>query len=133
MPFAHGSVAEFTIGSVPTDISEYLESLELAFERDAVDVLPLGSDWASSLPGVRRANGTASGYFDPTLDTEVYNAWNGDTDVAFAYYPQGNSVGNPKYSGNVRITSYSISTASGDAGRANFSFASQGTVSRGTA
>jgi len=133
MAFGHGSDAVLTIGAGPTDISSYLESIDANFERAEAEINPLGGTWGSSLPGLRRLTGSVSGYFDPTLDTELWAAWNGDVDVAFAYYPQGNGSGEPKYSGNIRVSNYSISTSSGDAGKVTFDFASQGTIAKGTA
>jgi len=133
MPFAHGSDAVLTIGAGATDISAYLESIDANFERDEAEINPLGGTWGSSIPGLRRLSGSVSGYFDPTLDTELWNAWNGDTDVAFAYYPQGDATGLPKYSGNMRVSNYRISTPSGDAGKVSFDFGSQGAITKGTA
>ena len=133
MAFAHGSDAVLTIGAGATNISAYLESIDANFERAEAEINPLGGTWGSSIPGLRRLNGSVSGYFDPTLDTELWNAWNSDADVPFAYYPQGDGAGAPKYSGNMRISNYRISTSSGDAGKVSFDFSSQGTITKGTA
>ena len=133
MAFTHGSDAVLTIGAGATDISAYLESIDANFERAEAEINPLGGNWGSSIPGLRRLNGSVSGYFDPTLDTELWNAWNSDADVPVAYNPQGDGAGAPKYSGNMRISNYRISTSSGDAGKVSFDFSSQGTITKGTA
>lgn len=131
MAFKHGTYAEFTLGAV--DISDYIEGIDISFDRDTADIRTLGGSWGTSLPGVKSVSGSIDGVFDPTLDAAVFAAWTGDTAVAFVYYPQGNTSGLIKYSGTCRISRYAPGPAgSGDAVKASFDFASEGEVLRAT-
>jgi len=127
--FEHGSVATLSIGGTP--VSEYLESINADLERQTAEVNPLGNSWRKTLPGQRSLSGSCSGYFHPTFDALIYNAWEAGTAVAFVYRPQGDGVGLPEYTGDLKISNYRIVTSSTDAGRASFDFGSDGEIQRG--
>jgi len=93
MAFGHGIDADFEIdvSSSLTSMEEYLENLSPAFTRELADVKAFGQTYVEKLAGMRMFELSGDGKYDPTLDSAIYTAWNGDDAVSWAYYPQGNS------------------------------------------
>jgi len=130
MAFGHGIDADFELAGV--SILDYIESIDPTFEREIADLRILGSAWVQRLAGHKMASISVSGDYDPTLDDAVWSAWDGDSAVAWAYYPQGNSSGKVKFSGNCRITSFRPGPAGADAVKYSFDIVSDGSITRGT-
>jgi predicted secreted protein len=123
MAFGHGIGADFTLAG--SSVKDYVESIDATFEREIADIKTLGTVYVQRLAGHKMGSFALSGAFDPTVDAAVYNAWNGDTTVAWTFLPQSTVT----YSGNCRVTNYTIS-AGADAVRISFDLVSDGTISR---
>lgn len=128
--FGHGADSDFDFAG--SSIKDYIEEWDPAFERDQGTIKAIGSDWDAIVMGHRRLKISLNGAFDPTLDAALYTAYDAATATAFVAYPQGNSSGKVKYSGNCRVVSYKPGPAGGDKVGASAELVSDGTVTRGT-
>jgi hypothetical protein len=126
--FGHGADSDFDFAG--SSIKDYIEEWDPAFDRDQATVKAIGADWDAILMGHRRLKMSVKGAFDPTLDLAVWTAWTGASAVAFVAYPQGNTSGKIRYSGNCRVVSYKPGPAGGDKVGASFELVSDGTVTR---
>ena len=123
MAFGHGIASDFTLAA--SSVKNYIESIDATFEREIADIKALGTVYVQRLAGHKMGSFALSGAYDPTIDAAVFNAWDGDTAVAWTYLP----VSTVTYSGNCRVTNYKI-TAGADAVRITFDLVSDGTISR---
>ena len=130
MAFGHGIDADFDFSG--SSIKAYIESIDPTFDREIADIRTLGQAWVQRLAGHKVASVSVSGAYDATLDNTVWTAWDGDVAVAWVYYPQGNSSGKVKFSGNCRVTSFKPGAAGADAVRYSFDIVSDGAIARGT-
>jgi len=97
-----GSLAYLEIGG--EDISEYVESSDLNFERATDDINTYGLQWGYRLAGVISAALNAACVYDPAFDDEVWDAVTSLTHVTWVFGPQGDTAGNVRYSGNMFLT-----------------------------
>jgi len=124
--FQMGSQAYLKIGT--TDISDYVESSDMGFDRATDDINTYGLNWAYRLAGVISAALNAACAYDETLDAVIWAALISSTPVAFEFGPHGNVTGKVVYSGNMYINSSQISAPSGAAVRQTFSCVITGEV-----
>jgi len=124
MAFVHGSNATFSLDG--TDISSYVDSVQLSKSLDTAEVTALGDSDKAYIGGLFSATMTVSGSWDATLDATVAGAMDGAT-CAFAYSPDG---GTTTYSGNCFVTAYTPASSASDADKWSASLQASGTVSR---
>jgi len=127
--FQMGSQAVLVVDT--TDISDYVESSDISFERATDDINTYGLSWAHRLSGVISAALNAACAYDETLDGVIWDAMISADPVKFEWYPHGNTAGKIKYSGDLFVSSNAISAPSTAAVRQNFSCLITGEVSRG--
>ena len=125
--FQMGSEAYLLVDE--TDISDYVESSDMGFDRATDDINTYGLDWAYRLAGVISAALNAACAYDETLDAVIWAAMIDADPVAFEFGPHGNVVDKILYSGNMYINAMQISAPSGAAVRQTFSCVITGEVS----
>lgn len=131
MAFGHGLAADFTLATV--SIKAYISEIDPSFEREMAEYAHLGDEWKSNMSGLRMGSVSITGDFDPTLDAAVWTAFDGETAVAWEYFPQGDTATKVVYSGNCRISSYKPGPAStSDMVKASFDMVCDGDVTRDT-
>lgn len=124
--FQMGSQGYLLIGI--TDISDYVESSDMGFDRATDDINTYGLDWAYRLAGVISAALNAACAYDETLDAVIWAALISNSPVAFEWGPHGNVAGKILYSGNMYVNASQISAPSGGAVRQTFSCVITGEV-----
>ena len=125
--FQMGSQAYLKIGM--TDISDYVESSDIGFDRSTDDINTYGLDWAYRLAGVISAAVNAACAYDETLDAAIWAALISNKPVPFEFGPHGNVSGKVLYSGNMYVNASQISAPSNAAVRQTFSCVVTGEVS----
>lgn len=132
MAFSHGKNAVFKLhnGTSLIDLSAYLDNIDKSKTADTHESTTFGDSSKEYTPGLKDGTFSLSGKFDPTADACL------DLAVgeirAFEYYPEGNSSGKVKYTGNAICTDYSGSSPVGDLNSASASLQVTGGITRGT-
>ena len=119
MAFNHGKDSYFALGtqgtpSTPTDISQYLDDVGLAAAIETAEVTAFGDDSKAYVVGLQDHTSSASGHFDPTINTHLAALKGFATAVTFHYGPAGSGSGSPRYVGTVFITGYEVQSGVGD-------------------
>lgn len=130
MAFSMGSEAYLEIATL--DISPYTESSELTLDRSTDDINVYGLEFAYRLAGIISAALNVGAAYDPVLDDAVWAALISPDPVAWVYGPQGNTVGDVRYSGTMYLSSSAISAPSTAATRQNITCQITGAIARGT-
>lgn len=113
MAFGHGIGISLTIGGV--DVTPYISSVSPAFEKAMAEMRHLGVGRVERAPGFRDARMTLEGDFEPALDTALWSAYDGDTEVSVVYGPQGSTTGNVRFTIPMFCSRYSPGPAGDDA------------------
>ena len=124
--FQMGSQAYLKVAT--TDITDYVESSDMGFDRATDDINTYGLDWAYRLAGIISAALNAACAYDETLDGVIWAALISSTPVAFEWGPHGNVSGKVLYSGSMYVNASQISAPSNAAVRQTFSCVITGTV-----
>jgi hypothetical protein len=136
MTFTHGKDSVFkldnTAGSL-TDISTYLSENELAQEIELADVTAYGDEGHKNIAGLENSTGSFSGHWDSAEDDIIGSTTQRKAGTrSFEYGPNGSTTGMVKYSGEVWINTYSVSSSVSDKVSFSGSMTVDGTVTRGT-
>lgn len=136
MAFTHGKNTEFGLGTsgtpgTATDISTYIDNVDLPESIETADTTTYGTDTKTFIIGLNEASLSISGKWDPTIDAHLAGIKFVDN-VAFEYYPEGNTSGKVKYSGVCVMTNYSKSSPVGDVTSFTADFQVSGSVTRAT-
>lgn len=140
MAFVHGKNFHISIDNASgtlTDLSSFCDSVDgLPGDIDMAEVTASGDGGRKYIPGLENASFTVSGHYDDTATTGVDAILNGLRGLAdtstFEYGPAGDASGKPKYSGECRLTSYTISSSVSDRVTFTASFNVDGTVTYGS-
>ena len=113
MAFQHGKSTDFRVdnssGSL-TDISAYCDQVEHPFDIDNPETTTFGAtSRRRQLVGLKDTTITASGKWDPTLDGILTGIYGHATSKTYQVGPAGSTGGNVKYTGEMRLASYSVS------------------------
>ena|SRR5436190_105345 len=124
-----------TVGG--TDISAYVQQINLDYEADAVKETAMGDGTEKNKGGVKKWGGTIQFKqdYDNGLVDDVVFALIGTTGT-FQAWPNTNTTGvnNPKYSGTCLFQGYApLSGAHGELAKSSLKFVSAGTLSRAEA
>ncbi len=130
MAFGHGSNAYLKVGD--NDISDYVESSDLNFDRDSADIKTFGASFVQRVMGIISAAISAAAAYDPTLDGYIWTALTASTATTWEFGPQGSGSGSVKYSGSMWISTSKINAGSGDKVTHNFTCLPTGTITKGT-
>lgn len=114
----HGKKSYFAIedsgAAVLRAIGAHCDSITIDRDVDMADATTIGAESKIFLPGLDGAEITLSGKYDSLLVTGPDVVLAGDfaakVQVSFEYGPEGNAVGNVKYSGECFVSKYQIST-----------------------
>lgn len=131
--FKHGKNAVFKLDNaadVLTDISSYLNSVNMPRSADTDETSVLGQTSKTHIPGMKDGTISIEGNFDPTVD-EILDAAVG-AEKSFEYGPQGSGVGSVKYTGQCICTSFEPNTNTGARGTFTAQFQLTDDVARGT-
>lgn len=132
MAFSHGKNAVFKLhnGTSLIDLSAYLDNIDMAKTADTHESTTFGDSSKEYLGGLKDGTFSLSGKFDPAADACL------DLGIgeirAFEYYPEGNSSGKVKYTGNAIVTEYSGNSPVGDLNTASASLQVTGGITRST-
>ncbi len=140
MAFFDASAAKFFIddtGSTEREMTAYIDSVSgLPGPRDLNDVTSLADTGRKFIPGLENVVITIDGHFDDTATSGpdvVFGALRTHTSaVDFNYGPEGNTVGDPKYSGTCWVTNYDITSRVGSQVRFTVTLQVEGTITTGT-
>ena len=135
MAASHGSKAVFKIGTnaapqVGTNMSQYGNSVGLTMNREASEVTTFALQSKKYIPGLKDATVPFEGPFDDASDQIMWDLYNNGTIVLFEYFPAGEGAGKVKYSGQLFVTSYEVSSDVGDANSTSGEFQVTGDVAR---
>jgi hypothetical protein len=130
MAFTHGSAGYLYVAT--TDISAYVESSDLNLTRESADIKPYSAEFTQRVMGIISAALNAACAYDPTLDAVIWTALTSTTATAFEWGPQGHGSGAVKYSGNMWISSSTVSAPASGKSTQNFVCQLTGTISKGT-
>lgn len=140
MAASHGSLAVFKIGTsaLPTTVvnmSQYGNSVGITFNRESAEVTTFALQSKKFIPGLKDATVPFEGPFDPAADQIMWDLYNNGTIVNFEYYPAGEPVGasKPKFTGQLFVTSYEVTSDVGDANATSGEFQVTGDVARAVA
>ncbi len=122
----HGINATLKLGS--TKIEGTLDNATMDLQRELAEARHMGDQSVIRLPGLRSATFTAEGDFDATIDTALYNAWNGETPSSVTFLPDGTTP--PTYTVDCFIASYSVRAASNAMVRITVNLSSTGDITR---
>ena len=137
MAFVHGKDSAFFLDStVPTltNISAYVDSVDgLPGEVELADTTAFGDEGHRNIPGLENASGSVSGTYDPALDVLVGapSTWKTGTRT-IEYGPAGNGSGAVKYTAEVWITNFTVSSGVADKVTWSLSYTVDGVVTRTT-
>ncbi len=126
MAFGHGTQISLTLGGV--DITDYISSVSPEFTRAMAEMRHLGATRVARLPGFQDFRCTIEGDFEPALDTALWSAFNGSTEVILVYGPQGAGTGSPRFSIPVFCTRYSPGPAGDEAVKASAELVGSGSA-----
>lgn len=135
MAASHGSKAVFKIGTnaVPqtaVNMSQYGNSVGLTMNREASEVTTFALQSKKYIPGLKDATVPFEGPYDDASGQIMWDLYNNGTIVLFEYYPAGEGTGKVKFSGQLFVTSYEISSDVGDANATSGEFQVTGDVAR---
>lgn len=119
MAVQHGSKAVLKLhdGTSLRDMSAYLTQTGMNRMRDLAETTAIGgTTYKSYITGLRDGTFPLEGNYDPTADGYLSTMYDNDAAAAFEYYPHGTASGCVKYTGNFVLTSFEITTGSGDKG-----------------
>jgi len=127
MAFVHGTGGVFSldVSDSLVDMSPYVESFNIDFTREIADVKAMGDSWVERLAGMRICDCSGEAAYDTTLDSALWTAWTADTALSWQFELSGVT-----YSGECRVTGFSINASSTDAVRQPFTLVNDGAVTR---
>lgn len=131
MPFAHGRLAYFKLGT--QDLSSQMDSISFNHGSDVHDTSTFGKSYRTKAGGLKQASFSIGGLYDSTAVTGVETIIPPlvGTTVVFDYGPEGNAAGKVKYSGSVVVESYDQSAPVADMIRWTASLQTTDTVTKG--
>lgn len=135
MAFSHGSKAKFKMAdalAVMTDLSPYLRQANLTRTADTAETSALGTTDKTYIPGLKDNRFALQGMFDPTIDNILNSAVGDSTFRAFEFYPQGDTTGQIKYTGQGFIVNYNPTGDVGSMESFSCDFQVSGAVTRST-
>lgn len=135
MAFVHGKDSVFKIdnsGGSLTDISAYVNSVDMPQTVDVAETTVLGKDNKTYIVGLKDATISLAGLWDSTVDG-IFGAVLGQSaTLSFEYSPEGTTSGNVKYTGEAILTSYSKNSPVGDVVSYSADLQVSDAVTRGT-
>jgi len=135
MAFVHGKDSVFKIdnsGGSLTDISAYVNSVDMPQTVDVAETTVLGKDNKTYIVGLKDATISLAGLWDSTVDA-IFGAVLGQSaTLSFEYSPEGTTSGNIKYTGEAILTSYSKNSPVGDVVSYSADLQVSDAVTRGT-
>lgn len=134
MAFVHGSRGQVLING--TDISAYCNSIDFPVTVDNADTTTMGLTWHTNLSGLRGAELSLEGFYDPTASTGPAAVLRaviaGTVPATLTYRPAGSVAGQYTHSGLGNITGYGESNSTDGAVAFSAGFVSTGTITSGT-
>lgn len=135
MGFVHGKDSVFKLDNVAgaiTDISQYLSENELAQEIELADTTAFGDEGHRNIPGLENSTASFSGHWDSAEDDIIGStAQRKAATRSFEYGPAGSTAGMVKYTGEVWVSTYSVSSSVSDKVSFSGSLTVDGVVTRG--
>jgi predicted secreted protein len=135
MAFVHGKSSVFKVDNAAgtlTDISTYVKDCSLAESIDVPETSTFGSSAKTFLTGLYTGTFSISGLFDPTANTVLSGIVAASESKSIEYGPAGSTAGNPKFTAEAIMTSYSITGDVADAVQFSAEFQITGAVTLGT-
>lgn len=134
MAFVSGSKGQVIVNGV--DLSAYCNSIDFPVTVDNADTTTMGLTWRTNLSGLKSAELSLEGFYDPTATTGpaavLRGVISGGTPVALIYRPGGSVAGQYSHTMNGNITGYGESNSLDDAIAFSAGFVTTGTVTSGT-
>lgn len=133
--FKHGKNAQFTLAG--TNLSDTLNEITMPREIETAETTAFGTQDKTYIVGLSDATVSVSGMFDATVDgaisTVIANLKSGSiASASFEYGPTGSAASSAKFTGNVLITSYELSSPVGDVVTYSLEMQCTGGITQGT-
>jgi len=114
MSFVHGRKTVFKLddsGGTLRDLTTYVNSSSLQRLLDLLDTTTFGANAKTYITGFADAKIPFGGFWDATLDGYLAGAFDAlaagtISSLSFELYPEGNTTGKVKYSGEAVMTNY---------------------------
>lgn len=135
MAYTHGKNSVFKVdnsGGTLTDISAYLDNVDFPISVETAETTTFGDSAKDYIVGLKDATVSISGVWDATPDAHLAGILGQAATVTVEWSPAGTSSGNPKYTAEAILTSYSIPSSVGDKVTFSAEFQVSGAVTRGT-
>ena len=130
MAFSHGSKAVLIVNSVP--ITAYTESAELNFDVDTDDIRVMGARVAEYVAGLVAGALNSGAVYDPAIAAVIYPAALAREPVTFEFGPQGSDAGMDKWTGDLIISGFRISTSTRAKATCNWTAVTTGEINLGS-
>lgn len=112
-------------------MGQYLTKCDIKDAGNVIDVTTAGAAAHSYIRGLKDADISVEGIFDPAAGTILFNLGTASGSY-FAYAPQGTASGKQKYSGTCLLTSYSAPANIDEAVTFSADFKVSGAITVGT-
>ena len=140
MAFSHGKNTYFSVedsaGTTLRNISPYCNEISFPREADLVETTTFGASYKTFVAGFTDATISVSGNWDPVATTGPDVVLSGLLGAAgtfgFEFGPAGNTGTFVKYSGEVILTNYEVSSAIDGVAEFSAEFQVSGAITRGT-
>lgn len=134
MAFAHGSRGQILVNG--NDLSAYCNSIDFPVTVDNADTSTLGAGWHTNLSGMRSAELSLEGFYDPTASSGPAAVLRaviaGTVPATLIYRPAGSVAGQYSHTMLGNITGYGEANSTDGAIAFSSGFTSTGTVTSGT-
>lgn len=115
------------------DLSQYITSVSgLPGEADLQDVTTFGAAGRSWVPGLRSAEISIEGVWDPTVDAHFSGIIGHANTQTFEFGPEGGAAGKVRYTGECRVQSYEVPPSVGEPVSFSATLRTDGAITRTT-
>lgn len=135
MPKAHSRVADFRLdnsGGTLTDITPYVDTVNLQDAIDATEVTNLGVNARTYLEGLAGTTIGISGPLDSVLYSQIAGIRQSGATRSFQYRPMGATSGYPSVTGECYVSAFSLNAQAGSAPTFSATLTVTGTCTYGT-
>jgi hypothetical protein len=135
MPKAHSRVATVSLDNAAgtlTDITQFVDTANLADAIDATEVTTLGVSARQYLEGLAGTTLSISGPLDSVLYAQIAGIRQSGTTRSIQYRPMGNTAGYPTITAEAYVSSFSMNAQVGSAATFSATITCTGTVTMGT-
>jgi len=135
MAKGHSRSSKFSLdnsGGSLTDITAYVDTVNLQDAVDASEVTVLGANSRTYIEGLAGTTISVSGPLDSTLYSQIVGIRQSGSTRSFEYLPLGNTGGYPQITGECFVSSFSVNAQVGSPATFSATLTVTGDVTYGT-